>query len=432
MKDHLALALSGLTLAFHLAFANRYDLFRDELYFIVCGRHPAFGYTDQPPLVPLLAGGTYALGAQTWIVRIPSALAAAALVWLVIAFVRLLGGKNGAAVLAGIAVALGPMFLGITATLNTTTFEPLAWTAVAYALARALLLDDRRALIAAGGVAGLALEAKYAIALWLVALGAGLIVTPERRLLLRRELWIGLAGAAVIALPSIVWQALNGWPFIALVHNAGLKDVAVSPLTFMLNQIVVMNPLAAPLWIAGAIAPFALGALIAPLALPILPPATLIAYERALHFAPQKQERADTGSLPPTFADMLGWHDFVREVAAAWATIPPAERSVTSILADNYGEAAAIDIYGPAYGLPPALSGHNEYGLWGLRGQPARNVLRIQDDPAALRPYCASLRIIAATDSPYARTFENSKAIAFCRDVTPPLAQLWPRLRFLI
>ncbi len=171
----------------------------------------------------------------------------------------------------------------------------------------------------------------------------------------------------------------------------------------------------------------------APLALPILAPATLIAYQRALHLAPQQQERSDGATpLPSLFADMLGWHDLVREVAAAWTSIPPEERAATSILVDNYGEAAAIDLYGPAYGLPPALSGHNQYGLWALRGQTPRNVLSVQDHVERLRPYCAAVRIAGTTASPYARGFENGKAIAYCRAVHPPLAELWPNIVFML
>ncbi len=176
--------------------------------------------------------------------------------WLAVAFARLLGARNGAAWLAGITAACTPMFLGLTATLNTTSFEPLVWTAIAYALARAALFDDRRVLIAAGVVAGIAMEAKYALPLWLIALAIGLAVTAQRRVLAYRELWFGIAIAAVIAAPSVVWQAHNGWPFINLVHNASGKDVAFTPLAYMLNQIFVMNPLAAPLWIAGLLAPF--------------------------------------------------------------------------------------------------------------------------------------------------------------------------------
>jgi len=205
LKDRVAIVLTVLTAALHLAFANRYDLFRDELYFIVCGRHPAFGYADQPPVVPLLAAAGYALGGQTWIVRLPAVFAAAALVWFVIAFVRLLGGRDGAAWIAGLCAAFAPIFIGLTATLNTTSFEPLVWTVVAYGIARASILDDRRALIWTGFVAGLAMEAKYSLPLWLAALAIGLALFPERRLFRYRELWIGLGIAFVIAVPSVVW-----------------------------------------------------------------------------------------------------------------------------------------------------------------------------------------------------------------------------------
>jgi hypothetical protein len=171
----------------------------------------------------------------------------------------------------------------------------------------------------------------------------------------------------------------------------------------------------------------AFSAIAAPLALPILAPATLIAYERAIHLTPQAQERADAGAtLPPLFADMLGWHAFVGEVARAWAQIPAADRASTSILVDNYGEAAALDVYGRGFGLPPALSGHNQYAFWALRGQTPRNILRVQDDPAALRPYCTEMRVLGTTSATYARGFEQGKAIAICYGLRAPLANDWP------
>jgi hypothetical protein len=387
--------------------------------------------------------------------------------------------------------------MGLTATLNTTSFEPLAWTAVAYLVARAALLEDRRAFIIAGVISGIALEAKYALPLWLVALGIGALLTPQRVLLARRELWIGLAIAIVLAAPSLVWQAAHQWPFIELVRNAGEKNAHVSAIGYVLNQIFVLNPFAAPLWIAGIIAPFTmrdlrplrfiaiayvvtaiatiagggkdyylapaypallaigavalerlssrpvlriahavalvvLAAVAAPLALPILDPATLVAYQRTLHLAPQAQERNDAAaSLPSTFGDMLGWRDFVRQLGDAYASLTPAERANTSILVDNYGEAAALDVYGSAYGLPPALSGHNQYGLWALRGQTPRNLLRVQNHPERLKPYCVSTRIIATTESPYARPFENGKSIAYCSGLHPPLETIWPDEVFL-
>jgi hypothetical protein len=405
--------------------------------------------------------------------------------------VRLLGGGDAAAVAAGLAAALVPMFNGITATFNTTVFEPFAWTAVAYYLARAVLLDDRGAPVQAGLIAGIALEAKYSLVVWLVALAVGVLATGERRLFARRELWIGLVLAAVFALPSVVWQAVHGWPFRELLQAAGEKNTVVPPLAFLQNQVLVMNPLFAPLWLAGIVAPFAwrdlarvrflaiafvaatvltiathgkdyylaaaypsmfvLGgiafervvrhavartaylavaavssALILPTALPILPPDEIAGYLQRLHIAPQQQEKDFAGTaLPQEFADQLGWHDFVNQVGAAWLSIPPDVRANTLILVGNYGEAAALDVYGAQYGFPPALSGHNSYWMWG-QGRSARNLLRIRPNVQGLSGSCTSFRVLGKTFSPYAMAYENGRVIVLCNGLKPPLAQQWP------
>jgi len=276
------------------------------------------------------------------------------------------------------------------------------------------------------------------------------------------------------------------------------KILAVLPIGFALNQILVLDPLFAPIWLCGLMGPFfmrdlravrfvstaflisaltiiaghgkdyylapaypplfamggiaierlvrnaglrlvymavavALALIAAPLALPILPPGTLASYQHELHLGSQPQEQGDTGeAVPPTFADMLGWHDFVRQVARAYDALQPRERASTSILVDNYGEAAALDVYGPTYSLPPALSGHNQYFFWGLRGQHRANLLRVQSHPDKLKPYCAVMTVLGTTKSRYARSFENGKAIAFCRNVHPSLLKLWPSLRSFI
>lgn len=125
-QDYVAFAVGLAALGLHAAFAGRYDVFRDELYFIVCGRHPAFGYADQPPIIPLLAAGLYGLGHSVWVLRLPATLAVGALAWLSVRFARLLGGDDWAAAGAGIAVTIAPMLMGLIAILNTTVFDPLA------------------------------------------------------------------------------------------------------------------------------------------------------------------------------------------------------------------------------------------------------------------------------------------------------------------
>ena len=150
------------------------------------------------------------------------------------------------------------------------------------------------------------------------------------------------------------------------------------------------------------------------------------------YITPQAQGtlRCEHHPLPQLLADQLGWHDFVREVGTAYNSAFQADvREKTSILVGNYGEAAALDVYGSAYDLPPALSGHNQYYLWALRGQHPENVLSVQFNLDQARPFCRSVRVLATTASPYAMAYENGQVIAFCGGVHPPLATLWPKLK---
>ncbi len=497
-NDSLALGFAILAFCLHAALAGRYDVFRDELYFIVCGRHPAFGYADQPPVVPLLAAGLYGLGHSVWLLRLPSCLAAGALAWLAVRFARLLGGGAAAAAGAALCVTIAPMLMGIVATLNTTSFDPVAWTSIAFCLVHAAKTGNRRALIVCGLIAGIDLEIKYALVFWAASLAVGLAATPERRLLAHKQLWLCIAAAALIAAPSLLWQAGHGFPFLELAAAAHDKNASIAPPAFVLNQILVLSPLLAPVWLCGLAAPFvvanlrpvrflaiafitcaalvilthgkdyylaatypvmfiigavaithwissivgravligwataavAFSAWISPFALPVLAVPRLKSFVATFPLAPQKQEKSFQGTLlPQVFADQLGWHDFTNQVGGAWARIPAEERARTSIKVDNYGEAAALDIYGQPYGLPPALSGHNQYFLWALRGQSPLNLLVVQNHLERLAPFCQAVTRLAQTSSPDAMRFENGKAIAYCRGLKVDLTTYWPQLK---
>ena len=497
-NDRVALAFGLFAFGLHALFAGRYDVFRDELYFIVCGRHPAFGYADQPPVVPLLAAGFYGLGHSVWMLRLPAILASGALAFLSVRFVRLLDGGAVASGVAAVSVSIAPMLMGMTATLNTTAFDPLAWTAIAYCLAYAIKTGDERALLLGGVIAGVDLEIKYALIFWGLSLVVGLALTPERRLFARKQLWWGAAAAVLFALPSFVWQAAHGFPFRELAAAARDKNADIPAPAFLLNQVLIMNPLLAPVWLSGVVAPFVMrrlrpyrfvsiafltclalviathgkdyyaaaaypvmfifgavaiaawarsvprrlalltGAVVAtafsaaatPLALPVLPVPALKAYVQRLPVQPQQQEKSFHGTLlPQVFADQLGWRDFAAQVGAAWAKIPASERARTSIKTDNYGEAAALDVYGEGAGLPPALTGHNQYFLWGPRGQRPVNLLVVQNHPERLSPYCQATIILGATSSPDAMAYENDKAIVFCRGLKIDIRTIWPELK---
>jgi len=246
------LVLGLLTLALHLWINGSYGYFRDELYYIVCGRHPALGYTDQPPLIPLIAWASDAAFHSLRGLRLVPALACAATVALTAHAARMLGGGLYARWLAGIAVLGGGALEFSGVTLSTDCLQPLAWLAIGLCVVKAQEGDDQRWWLAAGAIAGFAFLAKYTVALYLVSVAAGLLATTQRRLLATWAPWAGALIASAIAAPNLIWQAANGWPFVA--HTAVLaaeRNIPLSPVQFLVQEILVVGAATAPVWIAG-------------------------------------------------------------------------------------------------------------------------------------------------------------------------------------
>jgi hypothetical protein len=486
-------AIAIATAVLHLAVAGRYDAFRNELYFIICGRHPDFGYVDQPPAVPLLAAATQLFGDSVWLLRLPAAAAAVALVPLTAAFARLAGGRGRSMVLAAAAAALSPALAGLTSILTTATFEPLAWTACAFLILRAVMLEDRRALLWAGLAVGVAMEAKYGIIMWLIPLAAGLLLTPARRIFVWRELWIGLAIAAVVSAPSLIWQAIHGWPFLTVVTNHTKTVLTGTPVVFAIQQVRALNPVLAPLWLAGVIAPFflsglkplrflsitfvgaaaidfatggkdyylfaayptmfavgaaacagldrriagiwlaasaALFAAVAPVVLPLLDPPALARYISAAHLQPRPDELAAVGApLTQVFSDEMGWRDLEKQVARIYRSLPEAERSQAAIVTTNYGESAAIDFYGRKDGLPPTLTGQNQYFLWGPHGYDGAVIIHVNGDVREWRRFCQQLEVAGTFGAPYAMPYENDRPILLCHGLRANLTNTWDRFK---
>ena len=228
----------------HLVANAHYDVFRDELYFIVCGMHPAFGYVDQPPLIPLIAAASYKLfGTALTPLRFVPALALSATVALTADFARRLGGGRFAQTLAGLCVLLAPVFLVDGVLLSTDCLQPLTWLACSWILARLIASGDERWWLAFGAVIGVSFETKYLIAFFVAALAFGVAATPLRRSLTRPWVYAGAALALAIALPNIVWQAQHGLPFVEIGRaDAGSKSVALSPVGFLCNRPCSLAP----------------------------------------------------------------------------------------------------------------------------------------------------------------------------------------------
>jgi Dolichyl-phosphate-mannose-protein mannosyltransferase len=497
LSRHPALILGGLVLALHLYANGGYDYFRDELYFIVCGRRLDWGYVDQPPLTPLIARAAETLFGQSLLgLRLVPALADAALVALGTIAASRLGGGLSARWLTGIALLAAPIFRVFGLFLTTDSVQPLGWLAATLLLLEAIDRDERRLWLALGVVIGVTLLDKYMIAFFAVAAALGLALTPERRLFARPGPWLAVAIATLMILPNLLWQNAHGWPFLELGAAAvGGKNLTYNPLGWFLQQILLIGPLTAPIWLAGlgaclfwprlarvrwlAIAWLALmavmiaihgkpyypagiypmllaagavaieallrnraaragigGLLVAsavvtlPFVLPVLPVDRFIAYEQTIGLVPETGERLRLGALPQWYADMFGWRDLAGLVGQAYQALPPEDRAKAAFLANNFGEAAAIDVFGGPWHLPPAISGHNNYFIWGPDGHDGSVVFRLTGaSPEQMLEGYGEVQAVGRLDNPYAMPYENGLTLYLCRNRKQALTDGWAELK---
>jgi hypothetical protein len=186
-------------------------------------------------------------------------------------------------------------------------------------------------------------------------------------------------------------------------------------------------------WVkAAAVAVLVLaGAIAAPLAMPILPVDQVIRYARFWDVNAIRVENVPQDDLPQLFGDMFGWEEQVKAVAGVWKQLPASDRAQAAILAYNYGEAGAIDYFGGRYGLPKAVSGHNQYGLWGPRKDAPGAVIAIGFEKEFLEQFFAEVTAAARVDPKYALPEERNLTVFLCRKPKTSLAEAWPRLRYL-
>jgi Dolichyl-phosphate-mannose-protein mannosyltransferase len=501
-------ALTAAAALLHAATAWRYGYFRDELYFIACSKHLAWGYVDQPPGVAVAAWLSAPAGYALLALRALPIVAAALTVYLTVRLTRELGGGRFAQAFAGVATMLLPAYLLLGNTLTTTSFEPFLWTLLLYLairLTRARIAENGRLWLALGITIALGAYVKYSIVLLLAGITAGLVATRQRNLLRSPSPYCAIGLALVLLLPNLVWQWSHGWPIVGVLlgdaaHRPSFQngialeshDLAANALRFVLEQIVYTNPLALPIWLAGLVAPFrspylrdlrfitvayvavflvavaleakgyyivgfyatllAIGAVCIeraapflravsfasvaavalaaiPLSLPLLPIDALIGYEKLLSLTGRGGTPAHL--VQPIFAEEFGWRRLARDVAGVYFSLPADVRTRTAIYADTYGDAGALDFFGPAFGLPPAISSQNNYYLWGTRGYDGSTLVAIgATHITLLRHYYRSVVLMRTSIEPYKWIVEGPAPIYFCRDPILPLSIVWPTLRW--
>jgi len=469
-----------------VATANRYGYHRDELYFRVAARHPAWGYDDQPALTPLIGRfSEWAFGGDPRGLRTMSAVAIALVVVLVALIARELGAGRAGQAVAALTTAASGAAMAVGHLLSTTTFDLLAWVAVVYLVARILGGGDGRQWLLVGLVVGLGLENKHLVLLLVAALACGCLL--DRRFALARSpwLWTGVALALALWLPNLVWQAQHGWPQLELARKIAQEDPLANRIELVPLQFLLIGPLLAPLWLGGlwwllrrpdarpyrplglayvALLAIALVTGAKPyytmgLLLSLLGAGGVVAERRresgqerwlglglaiaasaviaallVLPLVPARDVHATP--IPAVNEDAIetiGWPTFTATVARVWDRLPPPERAHAVVLVANYGEAGAIARYGPALGIPRVYSGHNAFWRFGRPAAGARPVVVVGfRDPAYLRGLFRHCVTSARIDNGvHLDNEEQGAPVWTCTAPVAPWSKLWPRLRSL-
>lgn len=461
-----------------VATANRYGFHRDELYFRMLD--PAWGYVDQPPLIPLLANlMTDLVADEPWALRLPAVLTVVASTLVAAAITRELGGGALAQGLCAWTFAFASFPLVAGHVLVTTSTDLLAWMLASWFAMRALLRDDSRWWIAVGLVVGLATYGRLLIPWWVLGLLVGLLLVGPRRVLRTRGFWVGGLVAAIVCLPNLVYQVANDFPQLEMGaaladNNADEVRVVMWPFLFILFPAI---------WVVGIVALLrrpewrVLRAFVVAFAVVLVLtyvggaqfyyPAGLVAVLFAAGWVPAAAwlarssvlVRAAIGllfavytavsvavSLPvipvsalsstpfpdmnTTIGDQIGWATYVRQVADVWEAVPSQERENAVIFTSNYGEAGAIDRYGPSLGLPAPYSGQNALHEQSRPPDDTETVVVVGGQYAQVRMLfeeCAVAgRLANGTD---VDNEEEGLPIGVCRGPTRPWSTLWDDLQ---
>jgi len=492
----LYVALGRLLL--HLLTNGGYGIGRDELYYVACGNHLAWGYVDHPPLTPLIARLAGALGGTSLAtLRFLPAVAAAATTFVAGRIAGELGGRRFAQAMTAVAVSIGYSALLFGTALTTNVFDQLVWALALYLFVIILQRSEPRYWIWLGVVLGLGLMNKHSVVFLGAAVLAGLALTDERKHLASRWSWYAAGLAALIFLPNIVWEVQHGWPTLEFLERAELNRMPrVDPGGFIVGQVFSMHVLILPVWLLGlwrlltgkdvkelrpvGIAYLALliyfimsrakayylvpfyppllaagcvaierwvagrrlrwapaaivavllvgAAVTAPLSLPVLSPEAVIEYAPRLD--PSLRRLAPGESrMPVAFQDMFGWEEMVATVAEVYHALPPEQRAVAAVSGNNYGQAAAIDFFGPEYDLPKSVSTHNNYWLWGPRDYTGEVLITVGVRKEALLAAFGSVELAAVVEHPYVVWYETNQPVYVWRDMKLPLSQAWPRMK---
>jgi 4-amino-4-deoxy-L-arabinose transferase-like glycosyltransferase len=465
---------------------------RDELDTLDNARYLAWSYVAYPPLAPFIARFALTLfGPSITGVRFFSTLSYAISMVLTGLMAREMGGRRWAQVIAAVAVAIAPYALLGGGLFHYSSFDYLWWVLLAYQMLRVLKSDDPRWWLGIGAVIGLGMMTKYTIAFLVVGIVVGVILTPTRRYLTSPWLWGGVALSLLIVTPNLIWQLQHDFISLDFTRSIHARDVRIGRAEgYLIEQLVfTTNLVTIPFWLAGLyfyffdrngrrfrllgwmyLAPFVLFLLtqgrsyyLAP-AYPILFAGGALMIEGWLSQLPAQRASLVRGIIWGAFAvsgvlfatlalpiapvnsgwwnvvseingelkEQIGWPEMAETVAGIYSKLPDEEKTRTGVLANNYGEAGAINLYGPAYGLPEAISGMNSYWLRGYGDPPPQALIVLGYNLTHASSLFKSCQIVGRITNRYGVMNEESEdhpTILLCREPRFPWPVLWQRLR---
>ena len=487
----ILLALARILL--HTLTNGQHGFHRDELSILDDARYLAWGYVAYPPVTPLIARVALDLFGPSLIgVRFFSALAQSVAMVLTGLMARELDGSRSTQAIVALAVAIAPLSLAQGALFQYVSFDYLWWVLIAYLMIRLLKSADPRWWLGIGATAGLGMMTKYTMAFYLAGIIAGVVCTKARRYLASSWLWGGVALSLLVFLPNLMWQIQHD--FISLDHlrHIHARDVAIGRTdSYLSDQLkICANPFSIPLWIAGLFfyfvapggrryrllgwmfaVPFGLflmaqgrGYYMAP-AYPLLIAAGGVLGERWVALLTAGQARVVRGiawgalavggalgvglTLPIApvnsswwqvasgmnndLKEEIGWPELVKTVADIYTALPAEEKPQAGILAGNYGEAGAINLYGSAYGLPEAISGMNSYWLRGYGHPPPQTLVVIGLSRSAAENFFEACDLAGHVSNRYGVKNEettNHPDILVCRRLRRPWPEFWKHFRY--
>lgn len=461
------LTIAALVAAAHLAASFVGGYWFDEVYMLAIGRnHLDWGSADQPPLTPLLAAvmDTVAPGSLVAL-RLPAVLATGGAVVVAALIAREFGGDRRSQVLTAAAQATTLWITMAGHWLTPYTLEPVQWLLLGWLLVRWVRLRDDRLLLVLGAVAGLAAQTKFQVLLLCAVLLLSVLVVGPRELLRRPKLWAGAGIGALVTLPTLVWQAVHGWPQLRmggvlaeearvlyggrpgiavtllicagvaglflvlyglwrLLRSDELRDYRFIAVTFLVLYVFFVVAAGRPYYLGGL---YGLVAAAGALGLQRRREVgrrrwTWVAWPAYAVSALAAGFMLNTSLTAATQSDTTG-SAIAQRAADAYHRLPPAQREDTAIVGQSYINAAYIDGYSLRHDLPQAHSTNRGYGYFPPPPEHKDAALYVGSSPDELRPYFTEVRKVADGG--------KDPSVWLCTGKQQPWEHLWPRLRHL-